>query len=343
MNLINPPKINKGDVIGVVAPSSGLAGLFLHRVENGKKMLEKLGYKVIFGKNALKINGYVSASAKERADDLNQMFGDKNVKAIICTIGGNHANQILKYLDFELIKNNPKIFVGYSDITILHYALAKKSNLRTFYGPCLMTEFAEFPEILPYTLEYFKKALTSSQPIGKVNASKEWTDEFLDWSRKKNLERLRKMLPNEGYVWWKEGKAEGNIFGGAIPTINHLAGSQYWVDPKDKIFFIDIPESDKPGNPFSQPWLDSFFADLDNLGIFKKISGLIIGRPYAYIDEDIGNLKKIIEQYTNNTTYPILYNVNIGHTSPIITIPMDSKVRIDSQKNEFNFLESCVQ
>lgn len=342
MNLTNPSKLKKGDTIGVVAPSAGLAKLFPHRVENGKMMLEELGFKVVFASNALGMNGYISALAKERADDIHQMFRNDDIKAIICTIGGNHSNQILKYLDFELIKFCPKIFLGYSDSTILHYAFAKKANLRTFYGPCLMTEFGEYPKILPYTLKYFQKALMNSEPIGKIEASKEWTDEFLDWLHKKDLERPRRLLQNEGYEWWREGKVEGEIFGGTIPSINHLAGSEYWVDLTDKIFFIDIPEGGTPGGPYSQSQLDSFFADLDNLVVFAKIRGLIIGRPYSYKEEDVKKLKQIIEQYTKGTNYPILYNVNIGHTSPIITIPMGVRVRLDSQIDKFEILESGV-
>ncbi len=342
MKLINPPKIKKGDTIGVVAPSSGLAKLFLHRIENGKKALEEMGFKVVFANHALEMNNYVSASAKERADDINQMFRNKNVKAIICTIGGNHSNQILKYLDFGLIKSYPKIFLGYSDITILHYALAKKANLRTFYGPCLMTEFGEYPKILSYTLKYFQKASMNFEPIGKVEASKEWTDEFLDWFHKKDLERPRRLLRNEGYEWWKEGKVEGEIFGGTIPSINHLAGSEYWVDLTDKVFFIDIPEGETPGGPYSQAQLDSFFADLDNLKVFTQIKGLIIGRPYSYKKEDVEKLKDIIGQYTEDANYPILYNANIGHASPMITLPMGVKVRLDSITDRFEILESGV-
>ena len=341
MNLTNPPKLNKGDTIGIISPSAGLAPLFPHRIEKGKNMLKQLGFKVVFSKNALKQSGYVSASAQDRADDIHQMFRDKKIKAIICTIGGNHANQVLKYLDFGLIRHKPKIFVGYSDITVLHYAFAKLSKLRTFYGPCLMPEFGEYPQILSYTLEYFQKALMETKPIGKVDPSPKWTDEFLDWFGKKDQKRPRKMFKNSGYEWWQRGSSVGTIFGGTIPTINHLLGSRYWIDLRNKIFFIDIPEGD-PGKPFSPPLLDSFLADLYNIEVFKNIKGLIIGRPYCYKDEDIKILKNIIKYYTCDFNYPILYNANIGHASPIITVPMGVRVRLDSEKNEFRILENGV-
>lgn len=122
-------------------------------------MLQDLWFKVKICKNALKITGHTADSPKERAEDINNFFKDKEIKAIICFIGGNHSNQVLKYLDFNLIKRNPKIFIGYSDITVLHFAFYTQANLITFYGPAVLAQFAENPRILPYTEEYFKKAV----------------------------------------------------------------------------------------------------------------------------------------------------------------------------------------
>lgn len=342
MNLNKAKKLEQGDTIGVIAPSSGLAELFPHRADKGQEMLEKLGFKVVFAKHSKDRVGWTASSPQDRAEDIHLMFKDPNIKAIICTIGGNHANQVLKYLDFDVIKNNPKIFIGYSDITILHFAFAQKANLCTFYGPCLISEFGEFPEILPYTLEYFKKALMQTNPIGEIKTSDTWTDEFLNWFTKEDLERPRKFNEHSGIEWWKTGKAEGKIFGGAIPSINHLAGSEYWVDFNDKILFLDIPEGDEPGKLYSQSWLDSFLADLDNLKVFSSIKGLIIGRPYGYSDEDTQILKERILYYTENYDYPIVYNVNIGHTAPIITVPLGSNTILDSEKNLFSINENGV-
>lgn len=341
MNLIIPKKLNKGDVIGVVSPSSGLGPIFPHRIEQAKKNLLKLGFKIKYAKNSLKNNGYVSSSAEKRAEDIHEMFLNKKVKAIITAIGGDHSNQILKYLDFDIIKKNPKIFIGYSDITVLHMAFATKSNLRTYYGPCIISEFGEYPEVLPYTLEYFEKGVMSKDFIGNIEQSSHWTWEFLDWFRRKDQTRARKLFSAKGYEWWKSGRAQGQIFGGCVPSMNHLAGTEYWIDFTDKIMFIDIPES-SPGEKISLADIDSFLADLDNLRVFKKIKGLIIGRPYFYEKEDIKQLRKIINYYTKDYIYPILFNANIGHVSPIITLPIGAEVVLDSKKNIFEIKESGV-
>jgi len=342
MKTIIPKKISKGATIGVVSPSAGLADLFPHRIEQAEKNLKRLGYNLKFAKNSLDRNGYVSATAKQRAADIHEMFLDSEVATIICTIGGDHANQVLKYLDFNIIQENPKVFIGYSDISVLHWAFFSKANLRTFYGPCLMAEMAEYPDIIPYTLEYFRKAVAQEKSIGKILPSNEWTAEVLDWSEKKDLERPRTMFKSDGYEWLVEGKASGEIIGGCVPSINHLAGTAYWIDPKGKIFFIDIPEGHEFEKGLSVDSLDSYLADLDNLKVFEKISGLIVGRPYNYTAQDEEDLKRVIKHYAGGYGYPILFNANIGHASPIITIPMGAGTNLDSSKNSFEIPEAGV-
>jgi muramoyltetrapeptide carboxypeptidase len=183
-------KINEGDLISIVSPSSGLAPFAMHRIEQAKKALEDMGFKVKFEANSLKNSGHVSGSVSERVSDLHSAFSNKDVKAVICTIGGNHSNQLLKFLDWKLIKKNPKIFLGYSDITVLHNAIYKKTGLITFYGPCVMPEFGEFPFMDKYNEAHLRKALVDGK-IGKIIPSEEWTDEFLDWFKKDDIKRRR--------------------------------------------------------------------------------------------------------------------------------------------------------
>lgn len=338
----NARKLVPGSTIGIIAPSAGNAQFFPHRVEQGERFLKQLGYKVKFATHALENRDYVSADPEKRAADIHELFLDPDVSAILCTIGGNHSNQLLEHLDYDLIKKNPKIFVGYSDITVLHYAFAAKAGLRTFYGPCLMTQFGEYPAPLPFTLDSFSRALADSIPMGNIEASKEWTTEILDWRKKKDLERPRILTPSLGYRWLREGKAEGKIFGGCVPSLNHLAGTEYWVDPAKGIFFVDIPEGHQFGEGLSIAELDSFLADLENLGVFSHIAGLVVGRPYNYSPEQEKELGRLLLHYTRSTDYPILLNVNIGHADPIITLPLGVRAALDSQMNTFSLEESGV-
>lgn len=334
MKIINPQRLKKGDVVSVISPSAGLAPFAMHRIESAILSLEKMGFKVKIEKNSLKNKGHVSGTIAERVADIHSAFKDRKVKAILCTIGGNHSNQLLKFLDFNLIKRNPKIFVGYSDITVLHHAIYKKSSLRTFYGPCVMTEFGEYPDIDPYSKKSFLGTLINGEK-GKIRGSLEWTDQFLNWMDKKNWKKKRTFKPTTGYQWWRVGRAEGEIFGGAIPSINHLAGTEYWLGYKNRILFIDLPEGNRPGEGITPSDVDAFLADLYNIGIFKEIKGLIIGRAYAQNEQNMEEIKKIFLRYAKGTDYPILYNVDIGHTIPMITLPLGAKVLIDSKNGTF--------
>lgn len=341
-NLIVPERLRTGDTIGIISPSAGLAGIFPHRTDQGVRMLEEMGFHVVFAPHARDCDGWASSTPENRAQDLHDMFISDEVRLVMSAVGGNHANQLLKYLDFNLIKKNPKIFIGYSDITVLHYALVSQANLRTYYGACLISELGEYPRILPYTESWFKKVLMHINPVGVIKPPNEWTDEFLDWFNKKDQERPRKMQLHHGYEWWREGSASGPIFGGAIPSINHMAGTKYWIDPIGSIFFIDIPEG-APGEPMAQSDIDSYLADLDNLDVFADIAGLIIGRPYRYGEKETDVLKTMIERYTRGYTYPILYNVAIGHTAPIMTVPLGIRAHLESSTDTFELYGNGVE
>ncbi|MFZ1654605.1 MAG: S66 peptidase family protein [Candidatus Moraniibacteriota bacterium] len=338
--LINPKQLQKGDLISIVSPSAGLGELFPHRVKDGIRALERMSFCVKVEKNALGRKGWVSGTVEERIEDLHSAFSNPEVKCVMASIGGDHSNQLLKHIDYDLIRNNPKIFIGYSDISVLHYALQSKAGLRTFYGPCLISEFGEYPDVLDYTKDSFMKTLVDGS-FGEIRASEEWTDDFLDWFNQENHTKKRTLYPSGGYEWWKEGRAEGRILGGCVPSINHTLGTEYWIDPRGALFFIDIPEGG-PGEPMDMAALDSFFADLDNAKTFENISGLIIGRPYRFSEELHSELKGLVLKYAGSYGYPILYNANIGHCAPSITLPFGALAEADSSRNLFRIAESWV-
>lgn len=341
-HLLKPKALKIGDTIGLVSPSAPLAGLVPHRTQKGIQELERLGFKVKVGKNALRVTGYTAGTPQERAEDINSFFADKKVKAIFSFIGGNHSNQILKYLDFNLIKKNPKIFLGYSDAIVLHFALYTKANLVTFYGPAVLTQFAENPKIIPYTEMYFKKALVTNKPIGKIRPSSQWTDEILDWFEE-DLKRPRKMKKNKGWKWLRRGKAEGKILGGCITSMLHLRGTEYWPDFSNSILFWETPES---GDDFTKGEkvenIDSYLTDLELSGVFKNIKGMIVGRFFGYSEQQKKEVIKIIQKRAADYEFPILLNTDIGHSDPMITIPHGVQVRIDSSKNIFEVKENGV-
>ena len=335
-------RLESGDTIGIVSPSWCGAGLFPHRVENGKRNLKKLGYKVVFGKNALKTTGYTAGSPKERATDINEFFNNKKIKAIVCAIGGNHSNQILQYIDWQSIKTNPKIFCGFSDITVLHLAIYKKTNLVTFYGPSFLNQFSEYPEMHEYTKNSFLSVVGQSKPAGKILPSKKWTDEVSDWQEKKDLLGPRNVRNNPGWIWIKKGYARGKLLGGCISSLIHLRGTPYLPSFRNSILFWEIPESESiyKGELLSN--VDSYLTDLFLSGIFDNIKGMIVGRPYKYSRLETENLIKTIVLRTEKYSFPILFQVDIGHTDPILTIPIGIYATMDSRNNLFSIDERAV-
>lgn len=342
-SIVKPQRLKKGDTIALISPSSPLAALAPHRTQKGISFLEELGFNVRVARYALDNDGHVSASGEKRAESINELFKDKSVKAIISFIGGNHSNQILNHLDLQLIKENPKIMLGYSDFTVLALAIYMRTGLVTFYGPAVLTQFAENPQPLKYTIDYFEKALMKSDAIGRVLPSKEWTDEVLNWFEKKDLEKPREMKKNSGWQWFRGGEATGLIIGGCITSMMHLRGTEYWPDFSNAILFWETPESsDDFTSGENVENIDAYLTDLELSGVFKSISGMIVGRPFGYTKEAEDKLTEIIIDRTKKYDFPILYNVDIGHSDPMITVPIGVRARISSKENTFEILEPGV-
>jgi len=339
MEVIFPPKLKFGDTICLISPSSGMAKLVPHRAEKAISNLNKAGFKIKVGKNALKNLNYASASPQERALDLMEAFLDPEVKAIMSFIGGYCSNQILKYLDFDIIRKNPKILVGYSDTTIPLLAIHTQTGICTYYGPAALTQFGENPDVFEYTLNYFKKALIEDGPIGDVFPSEFWTDQVLDWFKKLDQRSKRQTFPNQGWKWIKEGEAKGPLIGGCLVSLINLAGTKYWPNFNNAILFWETPESD--GNihqGISIPKTADCLEHLNELGVFNKISGMIIGRPVGYSEANHEELICFLKDFFSNYNFPVLYNVNFGHSDPIITIPIGQTGVLNSDNNQFKIL-----
>jgi muramoyltetrapeptide carboxypeptidase len=336
MQLKRPKPLQQGDTVGLLSTSAPMAGLVPHRLQAAHAALEEMGFHVRIAPNAEVITDYTAGTPQQRADDVHALFEDPAVTAIISCIGGNHTNHVLPLLDYELIARNPKVVTGYSDMTVLHLALASHAGLQTFYGPAAITQFAEYPEPLSYTLEYFKRAVMQDDPIGAIEPSEEWTDEILDWFKQEDQTRPRTTHENEGYQWLREGSAEGPLMGGCISSLMHLRGTPYWPDMSGALLFLDTPESEadfRTGEDVAT--IDAQLTDLYLSGVLHQISGLIVGRPFGYTQQQREEFKTLLRDRTREFAFPILFNVNIGHADPIATIPYGAAAHIDSNTNTF--------
>ena len=290
-----------------------------------------------FAEHALNTKGFVSDTATNRARDIHTMFEDSSVKAIIAAVGGDHSCHLLPHLDFELVADNPKIFVGYSDITVLNVAIWVKTGLITFNGPALITDFAEQPAMLPYTERYFLKATNVAEAVGAIEPAPEWTEEFQDFGLKLDLERPRTFQASSGWNWLKEGKAEGKLMGGCLESLQHLRGTPYFPSWDDAIFFFETSE-EKP----SPEAVDGILMDYENMGVLEKLQGLLVGRPMYYTDDEKRQLDERVLERTQSYNFPIITNMDFGHTAPQFTLPIGCRAKMDSANKRFEIVEAAV-
>ncbi len=340
MRLQTPPKPKKGDTVRIISPSAGLLPFVPERLARATKVLESIGLHVQIAEHAAKNTGYVSASIEERVIDIHEAFRDTTCSIVFASIGGNHSNQLVKRLDYDLIRNNPKVFIGYSDNTVLHYAMATQAGLQTYYGPCLINQFGEYPEVLPYTIEHFISEIMDQKSESVIKPSERYTDEILDWFAKDDMKRPRLFEKNSGFEWWREGSATGWAYPFTIPSINHILGTPYAPNPSGSILMVDIPEGHTMHEGLSIADIDSYLTDLKLSGMLDSCNGIIVGRPYKYSAEMLSQLKEVLLRITDGNTYPILANINLGHVDPVITVPIGSQVTIDSTHPDYFIIKN---
>lgn len=332
--LTKPPRVRPGDTVGIVSPSFGALGRWPHRLQQATTYLESLGLRVRLMPNAARSGSWVSAPPDARVQDLHRAFLDDEVRVVLAGIFGNHSNQLLPLLDYDLIQAHPKVFQGYSDITVLHWALAKRAGLATFYGPALIPELGEFPKVFPYTDRYLRAAWFDDQPIS-YEQSDTWTDESLDWNTQTDLTRPRELRKSDGWITIREGAASGPLLGGCLESICwHVKGSPIWIDPTDAIVFLEMSE-EAP----SPAHVDGYLTDLEQLGVFDAAAGLVFGRPYGYSPADSEALWDVVARRTEASGLPVLANVETGHADPMITLPLGVPAELDTRLKRFRLLE----
>jgi muramoyltetrapeptide carboxypeptidase LdcA involved in peptidoglycan recycling len=336
--MIKPPRLQPGDTVGLVSPSWGGAGMFPHRVERGVQHLASLGFQVRIGPHALNQLGFVSDTPQNRADDIHSLFADAEVKAIVAAIGGDHSCHLLPLLDYDLIRNNPKVFMGFSDITVLNVAIWKETGLVTFNGPALLTDFAEVPRMFTYTERYLRKALCEARPMGIVEPSTWWTEEFLDWAQKEDLKRPRARQRSAGWSWLRGGVAEGVLIGGCLESLEHLRGTRFWPEWQDAILFFETSEAPPPPER-----VDSLLMDYENMGVLPRLKGLLVGRPMRYSEQEKQQLREVVLERTRGYRFPIIADMDFGHTAPQFTIPIGCRARIDAENRRFEVVEAAVE
>ncbi len=318
MNKIYPQKLQKGDEIRVIAPSHSISIISPAHREIANNRLSDLGFKISFGKNVEETDEFNSPSIESRIADLHDAFLDPNVKAIFAVIGGFNCNQLLRYIDWNIIKNNPKIFIGYSDTTALQNAIFAKTGLVTYSGPAWST----FGQKLhfDYTLEYFKKCLMSETPF-TIEPSDNWSDD--SWY--KNQDK-RELIKNDGWLIINKGKTSSALLGANLCTLNLLQGTEYFPDLNSSVLFLEDDNESKSVN------FDRDLQSLIHQPHFDGVKGIVIDRFQKTSEITNEKLIKIVKSKSELNNMPVIANVDFGHTSPMITFPIGGEVSMDTGK-----------
>ena len=304
---ILPKALKVGDTIGVVAPSNPIIDENIEEIERARKIIEEKGFKVKYSKNLFSnTNGY-SASAKEKAEDINSMFEYKEVKMIWCAKGGENSNSVFDYLDYEMIKKNPKIICGFSDITSITNIISAKTGLVTFSG-------TNFKTIATDETDYSLKQILNR-----------FVDNKLELGEKEDK-----------YVTIHEGTGEGELIGGNLSLTRGLVEGKYKIDFEDKILFLE-----ELGFETGPALASNYLYYMKQNGVFDKIKGLWIGN---YEHESNISLEKIVlDVLDNEYDFPIIKSNNFGHIDTKTVIPIGTKVKIDTSKEiKIELIEKCV-
>ena len=340
--MIKPNRLNKGDKVAVVSLSWGGLGdeNFIHKYDIAKERLEKeFGLELIAMPNALKGTKYVYEHPEARAKDLMDAFKDKSIKAIICSVGGHDTVRLLPYIDYKVIKNNPKIFMGYSDTTVNHFMM-NKAGLVSYYGPCIMCEFGEYVKMFDYTKEAFENILFNDSKNYEIKSSEVWSNDFVSW-KEENMNTAKKLIPENHSYETLQGKGivTGQLLGGCIDVFPMAVGTEIWpsIDEwKEKILLLETSE-EKP----TPDLVTYYLRNLGAQGIFNVIKGIVVGKPQdeKYYDEYKEVYKKVMKEFKCENL-PILYNVNIGHAYPTGVLPLVTDIRIDYDNKKIHLIET---
>lgn len=315
-----PNKLKAGDEVRIIAPSRSMVMIGENCQKIATERLEDLGLKVTFGKYINEADeNYLVAPVKHRAEDLNEAFTDKNVKAILTVIGGFNSNQILDYIDYEMIKKNPKIFCGFSDITVLSNAIHAKTGLVTYSGP----HYSSLGMLkgLEYELDYFKKMFFEEDEF-EVCSSEEWSDDawFID-------QENREFIKNDGMFIINEGEAQGEIVGGNLCTLNLLQGTKYMPNIENKILFLE--DDGQAGKVFLMEF-DRNLQSLIHTPEFKSVKGIVFGRNQKGCEMTKDKWTRMIKNKPELDNIPVIAGADFGHTTPIITFPIGGRARLSA-------------
>ena len=342
-----PAMLRRGDTLAAVSLSWGGPATFPHRYQAGKRQLEEVfGVRVVEMAHTLSSAEYLQANPQARADDLMQAFDDPAINGIISTIGGDDSIRLIPYIDHDIIRRNPKVFLGYSDTTVSHL-MCLKAGLGTFYGPSIMAGFGENGGIFPYMRDAVWRMLFSTGPVGELLPNNDgWTVELLDWGDPGLQGQKRTITPCTGWRFLQgQGVHSGHLVGGCIEVLDWLRGTPAWPHEAlwdGAVLFLETSE-EAPSPQSVKRILRAFNA----AGVLEKLNALLFGRPGGQISpsrfQDYDQvLLELFNHEINRPDLPIITGMDFGHTDPMLILPYGCRCVIDCDHQTITIPENAV-
>ncbi len=309
-----PKRLKQGDTIGIIAPSSGISEAALTK---SLQNMTDLGFKTKVGKYTGAVNGFLAGTDKERLEDLHWAFADKTIDAVWCIRGGYGATRFLPSVDFDLIRKNPKVFIGYSDITALHTAIYQNTNLVTFHGPVASSTFSD------YVKKHVVNTLMTPSAPYKIELSPD------NLSEESNLYKTEVIT---------KGKCRGKLVGGNLSLLTAMAGTPFALrNTKGRILFIE----DVGEKPYR---LDRMFVQLKQSINLRELAGIALGvfEDCKPPDDTSQTVIDVVRDHLGNFGIPVIYGLSFGHIRDQFTLPIGIEAEMDTENATVTFLETGV-
>lgn len=344
MKYKKPEKLNRGDTVAIVSPSWAGPNVFPRVYENGLKVLKEWGLEVREYPTARATNDFLSKNPEARAKDINDAFADPHIKAVFVSIGGDDFVRVLPFLDKEVISNNPKIVMGYSDTTTL-LTFANLQGIVTFHGPAIMAGFSQMESLPGEFKSHVHAMLFNPQETLEYLPYGQYCDGYLDWSKEENMGKVNGLKKNSGWkVLQGKGVVSGELFGGCIEVLEFIKGTDFWPS-KDfwngRILFLETSE-DKPSVDHVKLMLRNYGVQ----GVFDKVNAVLFARPRDYSDGEKVQFDEMVKDVIGNEfkrpNLPIMSNLDFGHTDPQFVLPLGVKAEVDLDGKKFRLVESWL-
>jgi muramoyltetrapeptide carboxypeptidase len=331
---ILPPRLRPNDLLAFYSPSSPATAFAPRRTARAVDFLRAQGLRLLPGALTGQRQGYRSGSIDQRAEELNALIRNPDVRCIMSTIGGANSNSLLPYLDYAALRADPKIIIGYSDATAILLAIYRRCGLVTFYGPALVASFGEYPPFVDLTYAAFRELLIDPPGTPYTYATPPiWTDQFLDWETQAGAKEAR---PNR-WLTVQPGQASGRLIGGNLNTITGFWGSEF-IPAIEAGDILLIEDSLKDAAT-----VERLFAFLKLNGVFDRIGGIILGKHELFNDQQTGwRPHDLLIEVLRDPAMPILADFDCCHTHPMLTLPLGLRVELDATARRVTLLEPWV-